>query len=328
MTTLAPKHSGNAAVWDRRFRRRVNAFHRGKIQLTDEESARYLAGEDPDLVLITDYLDGQLADDAAAAVEERLQTDLDFAGDFLPLLEIRHRASRPHYEDLLERSTVRRKWKRESRWGLVLLMALLTLVISILLTASIGGYLHNRAIAAQIATGVAPSSVIGGKVISAGDRDTVIGFLGLDMILRPHTTYTAKIFDHGGGWAALDGEAAFHSWGGALNIFTATSLIKFSAGRYAIRSIRHAGETRLVVDSGWAEVRRLPDLKLMRVLDSGTSAVIRPGALVTITNERQGYPLAAFTAPAGTHQDDTTADQRRFRNGARRVKNMTQLGDK
>jgi hypothetical protein len=300
-----------------RMRRRLRAWDRGRIELSAEEQRRYLAEEDGDIVLITDYLMGDLSAEMSEDVEQRLRHDPAFFRASYGIIEAWDRAC----EHRLDAAFARAAESERVRW--VMIAIGVAVGVLLILVGAIGFQVYRATAERQafLDGRVSVADLNFRHAVTAGSRDSAIAFKVMDIDVRAHSTlsYGAMVIAGGGtGYYGLEGAAAFHSWAGIARIRTAEALIKIGASRVAIASVPGTHETRITVDSGAALVLAAADTTKGARISAGMRAVITADGHVTVGADTTGFPSTVFSPPAGSIGADT-AKTRAMRESYRKL---------
>lgn len=197
---------------------------------------------DPDVVLITDYLAGELSSTDEATVEHRLEDDEVFFDKVFPLVQAWR----------MPQNFRRAKSKRRASTWLGALVAAAVIVFALI-------ELPRRGIRFSPQR---PLTVLtSGSTIATGPIETREVMLedSTRVVLRPRTTlaYSRALSAGSAAIARIRGEAVFDvaRTRSPLTVETSAGLTSLSTGRYAIRCLEGAREMLVTVERGTAMLR-------------------------------------------------------------------------
>ncbi|HEY4130116.1 MAG TPA: FecR family protein [Gemmatimonadaceae bacterium] len=202
--------------------------------------------QDPDIVLITDYLAGELSPPDEAQVERRLEDDQAFFDKVFPLVQA---WQLPH--SFRQAKSRRRTTTRITTWT------------GALIAAAVLAFVLIEAPRRGIRFGAKPSLTVlaSGGTIATGPVETREVMLedSTRVVLRPRTTlaYSRALSAGSAAIARVRGEAVFDvaRTRSPLTVETSAGLTSLSTGRYAIRCLEGAREMLVTVERGTAMLR-------------------------------------------------------------------------
>jgi hypothetical protein len=212
---------------------------------------------EPEIALITDYLAHELTPERAAAVEERLATDLDFYMYVAPIIKAWRVPAhdRPDFytgfaEPLPMPSRARRYVVRFAFAAIAVFVVFSTGMY--LYVAGSGAVqdkrddLTGRARSGDVQLGAATTSVAGGSATVKLRHGSVVTLRG-EALFKP-----AAVF------ATLDGEAAFEITPkeGTVQVTTSAGQVWFGTGSYAVRCAPGCTAMLVTVAAGAARMKR------------------------------------------------------------------------
>lgn len=202
------------------------------------------AHQDPDIVLITDYLAGELSHTDEARVEHRLQDDAVFFDKVFPLVQ----AWRMPHSLRRAKSTSTR---RVTTWT------------GALVAAAVAAFVVIGAPRLGVRFGASRGLpvVVSGASVATGPVETREVMLedSTRVVLRPHSTlaYSRALTTGSAAVARVRGEAVFDvaRTRAPLTVETSAGLTSLGTGRYAIRCLEGAREMLVTVERGTALLR-------------------------------------------------------------------------
>lgn len=277
---------------------------------------------DPDIVLITDYLTGDLSPADAAAVEDRLVDDEAFFDKVAPVIKIwtmpmdfdevdagaalEVPLSLPMSVPEPEPTVVEppRRFSRRRRVAYVSMGAAAALLMALLFAGGPGGVMATMFTGskdrAEIRTGHAPTAeVAGGRLIETGAGETVTDTLrhGSLVTVRPGSRFQWKavpLLTLSADAAALDGEAAFEVPEGKGIILLRTSVgdVRLNAGAIALRCAPGCDAMLMTVGRGTAVLLDANQRPILTIGAGQFARVPRNGA-AELTKGGDDYPKLA-----------------------------------